>query len=239
MGRCFGITRNFHFCGRNGDWKFFCSEHRRQPLVWLFVFVFTVVAGIASIKSAWWSSQVDDKVIPVVDLSIGQPFASSTIITLKNSGAEPIVDVATNLRCFLLEKDNERPPALFFEGFPSLGNATSWWKIDKIDPGAVRTKDANESLAKCLHNMQSHAQSQATLRQSLGQAPFIFTDMILVVDIVYRREIDRKEYEMSGIARLMEEGKTGEPVLQPLPMSDFYRHLLETVTAPIYRVRSK
>ncbi len=230
MGRCFGITRNFHFCGRNGDWKFFCSEHRRQPLVWLFVFVFTVVAGIASIKSAWWSSQVDDKVIPVVDLSIGQPFASSTIITLKNSGAEPIVDVATNLRCFLLEKDNERPPALFFEGFPSLGNATSWWKIDKIDPGAVRTKDENESLAKCLHNMQSLAQSQAT---------FIFADMILAVDIVYRHEINRKEYEMSGIARLRKDSKTGKPFLWPLPMSDFYRHLLETVTAPIYRVRSK
>ncbi len=174
---------------------------------------------------------MDDKVIPVVDLSIGQPFdSSSTIITLKNSGTEPIVDVAANLRCFLLEKDNELRPRLFFEGFPSIGNATSWWKIDKIDPGAVRTKDSNESLARCLHNRQSLEQSQAT---------FIFSDMILAVDIVYRREIDRKEYEMSGIARLMKDSNTGKPFLRPLPMSDFYRHLLETVTAPNYRVRSK
>jgi len=234
VARCFGITRNLHFCGRTGDWSIFCSEHWLQPLVWL-VGLVTVLAGIATIKSVWWPSHVDDKVIPVVDLSIGQPFdSSSTIITLKNSGTEPIVDIAANLRCFLLEKDNERPPALFFEGFTSIGNATSWWKIDKIDPGAVRTKDANESLARCLHNMQSLAQSQATFRPT-----FIFADMILAVDIVYRHEIDRKEYEMSGIARLMKDSKTGEPFLWPLPMSDFYRHLLETVTAPNYRMGSK
>jgi hypothetical protein len=205
----------------------------------LFGIVFTVLAGIASIQSAWWSSHVEDKLIPVVDLSIGQPFASSTIITLKNSGTEPIVDVAASLRCFLLEKDKQRPPALFFTGFPSIGNATSWWNVEKINPGAVRTKDANKPLEMCLHNMQSLAQSQATFRQSLGQAPFVLADMIVAVDILYRREIDRKEYEMSGIARLMEEGKTGKPVLRPLPMSDFYRHVLETVTAPNYRVRSE
>lgn len=211
--------------------------------MWLFVFVFTVLAGIASMQSAWWPSQVEDslspdsrdnflksKVIPVVDLSIGQPFASSTIITLKNSGTEPVVDIAANLRCFLLEKDNELRPALFFEGFPSIGNATSWWTIDKIDPGALRTKDAKESLARCLHNRQSLEQSQAA---------FVFTDMILSVDIVYRREIDRIQYEMSGIAQLMKDSKTGEPFLWPLPMSDFYRHLLETVTAPNYRMGSK
>lgn len=207
------------------------------------MFVFTVLGGIASMQAAWWPSQVDDsvstdnhgtalktEVIPVVDLSIGQPFSSSTIISLKNSGTIPIVDVAANLRCFLLEKDSELPPALFFEGFPSIGNANSWWTIEKMEPGAVRTKDAKESLARCLHNRQSLEQSQAA---------FIPADMILAVDILYRRDIDRKEYEMSGIARLMKDSKTGEPFLRPLPMSDFYRHLLETVTAPTYRIGSK
>lgn len=241
MRRCFGVTRNLNLCGRIGDWRFFCSEHRRQPLVWLFGIVFTVLAGIASIQSAWWSSQVDYNVIPVVDLSIGQPFASSTIITLKNSGTVPIVDVAANIRCLLLEKDKKHRPTLFFTGFPSIGNTTSWWTIDKIEPGDVRTKDANEPLELCLRNMENFAQSQATFRQSLeqSQAPFIIDDTILAVDVVYRREIDRKEYEMSGIARLMKEGNTGKAVLRPLPMSDSYRDLLGTVTAPNYRVRSK
>jgi hypothetical protein len=52
--RCFGITRNLHRCGRSGDWRLFCPEHRRQPIAWLVFLVFTVVAGFSSIKSAWW-----------------------------------------------------------------------------------------------------------------------------------------------------------------------------------------
>lgn len=57
MGRCFGITRSLHRCSRKGDWKLFCSEHRRQPVVWLFVFVFTVLGGLASMQSAWWPTR--------------------------------------------------------------------------------------------------------------------------------------------------------------------------------------
>lgn len=243
MARCFGITRNLHRCSRIGDWKLFCSEHQRQPLAWLFVFVFTVLGGLASMQSAWWPSRVHDsertnirndalttEVSPMVDLSIGQPFASSTIITLKNSGVKPIIDVAVNLRCLLLEKDRTDRTVLFFEGFRSIGNANSWWTIDQIDPGAIRTKDAMESLARCLHNRKILEESRKA---------FIFTDMILAVDIVYRHEVDQKEYEMSGIAQLMKDNKTENPFLWPLPMSDFYRHILETFTAPNYRMGSK
>lgn len=179
-------------------------------------------------------SLLQTKVVPEVDLSLGQPFASSTMITLKNSGIKPIVDVAANLRCFLLEKSDDLHPTLFFEGFRSIGNANSWWTIDQIDPGAIHTKDAKESLVRCLHNRQSLEQSQAGVISRV-----IFTDMILAVDIVYRREIDRKQYEMSGIARLIKDSRTGEPYLWPLTVSDFHRHLLETVTAPNYGVGLK
>jgi hypothetical protein len=36
-------------CGRLGRWRLFCPEHRKQPIVWVFVLVFTVVSGTASI----------------------------------------------------------------------------------------------------------------------------------------------------------------------------------------------
>ena len=49
MRRCRGITRNLRSCGRRGDWRFFCADHRRQPIVWAFVFVFTVGGGLSSI----------------------------------------------------------------------------------------------------------------------------------------------------------------------------------------------
>ncbi len=38
-------------CSRRGDWRLFCKEHGKQPLLWLFVLVFTVVGGTASILS--------------------------------------------------------------------------------------------------------------------------------------------------------------------------------------------
>lgn len=54
--RCFGLTRNLDRCGRRGDWRLFCQEHKKQPFVWLFVLIFTVGAGIASILS-YFSAQ--------------------------------------------------------------------------------------------------------------------------------------------------------------------------------------
>lgn len=47
--RCCGLTKNLCRCGRIGNWRFFCDEHSRQPLVWLFVVIFTVAGGAASI----------------------------------------------------------------------------------------------------------------------------------------------------------------------------------------------
>lgn len=35
-----------------GEWKLFCEEHKRQPLVWVIFIVFTVIAGAASIYSS-------------------------------------------------------------------------------------------------------------------------------------------------------------------------------------------
>ena len=50
MQRCWGITRSLNRCGRLGEWLWFCNEHRRQPLVWVFVFVFTGLAGTFTIS---------------------------------------------------------------------------------------------------------------------------------------------------------------------------------------------
>jgi len=60
MRRCFGITRNLHRCGRMGDWRCFCYEHRWQPTIWLSFLLFTAVAGTASIYSAWWPKTQPD-----------------------------------------------------------------------------------------------------------------------------------------------------------------------------------
>jgi hypothetical protein len=55
MQQCFGLTRTLRRCGRRGSWRFFCDDHRRQPVAWIFFLVFTVIAGTASIYSAWFT----------------------------------------------------------------------------------------------------------------------------------------------------------------------------------------
>ena len=57
--RCWGRTRNLHRCGRVGGWRLFCDEHRRQPWVWFAFIVFTVIPGMAAIKSTWFSSNLE------------------------------------------------------------------------------------------------------------------------------------------------------------------------------------
>ena len=50
--RCLGVNRNLRRCNRSVEGHLFCSDHRRQPIVWIFVLIFTVIAGSASIYSA-------------------------------------------------------------------------------------------------------------------------------------------------------------------------------------------
>lgn len=57
MGQCFGI-KNLRRCERQAGKKRFCQAHRRQPIYWIFVFIFTIVAGSASIYSALKSDEV-------------------------------------------------------------------------------------------------------------------------------------------------------------------------------------
>jgi hypothetical protein len=54
LQRCWGLNRNLRRCCRQGDWKFLCDDHHNQPLVAIFIIVFTVLAGVASIQSAWF-----------------------------------------------------------------------------------------------------------------------------------------------------------------------------------------
>lgn len=51
-----GITRNLHRCSRKGEWRFFCNDHKKQPLIWLSFILFTALGGAASIYSVLFSS---------------------------------------------------------------------------------------------------------------------------------------------------------------------------------------
>src|SRR5947209_8655248 len=51
MKRCCGITKNLRRCQRLGEWKLFRDDHKRQPFVWIFILIFTVISGAIGIYS--------------------------------------------------------------------------------------------------------------------------------------------------------------------------------------------
>ena len=58
MSKCLGITGSFKTgsikrCKKQVGDKFFCRHHKRQPIYWIFVLIFVVLAGGASIYSAF------------------------------------------------------------------------------------------------------------------------------------------------------------------------------------------
>jgi len=170
--------------------------------------------------------QYQPGVDPVLDLAIGEPFGDHTLITVRNSGVVPIINFAANLRCFFLRERNDLSPVLFFEGFPSIGNKNSWWTVAILDSGTTHTKSAREALVRCLHNAEVESGARLTI-----------VELLVSIDLVYERRADKSRYMLSGLARLTKD-QDGGPFLWPLPMTDFHRRLLKTVTPPSYRTTS-
>lgn len=52
--RCWGRLANLHRCGRKGDWRFFCEDHERQWIIFIFFLIFTVGGGTASIYAVFF-----------------------------------------------------------------------------------------------------------------------------------------------------------------------------------------
>jgi hypothetical protein len=115
-----------------------------------------------------------------------------------------------------------------FDGISSIDNENSWWAIGSIQQGDRVTKDAIDSLKLFLQNKKPN-------EQILNKSSKII-EMIVAIDIVYHRPADHKRYEWSGIAQLFEDARTGDPFLVPIATTPFYRNLLRTITAPIYRM---
>jgi hypothetical protein len=63
--RCWGLTRDLRFCQRLGEWRFFCGDHRRQPMTWLSFLVLSV--GTAAV-TYWPLLRKDEVWVRVTDV---------------------------------------------------------------------------------------------------------------------------------------------------------------------------
>lgn len=68
--RCHGRNKNLSRCARYGEWRYFCADHTKQPLVALYVFVFTILTGGVTFLSELREQGIIDTVTPVdIDVS--------------------------------------------------------------------------------------------------------------------------------------------------------------------------
>lgn len=78
-----------------GEWKLFCREHRRQPLVWVTFIIFTVIAGTASIYSALQPTRTEIRHLPGLSPPNAENGPSSQVTSpqtsAKTSIPEPVI----------------------------------------------------------------------------------------------------------------------------------------------------
>lgn len=105
LRQCHGLTRNLNWCQRTGDWRWFCPEHRKQPIVWATFLVFTIVAGIASIRSGFFTSTEHPAPTAVQTINDGQAAitdnAEATIlsmVTTSGTNGNPLVRIEMAIR---------------------------------------------------------------------------------------------------------------------------------------------
>ena len=63
--QCLGRNRNLQRCGRLLDRGRFCRDHVWQPLVLLFILIFTVIPGTLAIKSHFWPHTSEEARAPL------------------------------------------------------------------------------------------------------------------------------------------------------------------------------
>jgi hypothetical protein len=167
---------------------------------------------------------------PSLESGLEQPLLPSTTFLVRNTGVEPIENVVVNIRCVLYRHENDPHPTVVFAGIP--GDSTrAWWRIGTLSPGQMEKKDSVEAQSMCLMNKESteaFERSKMMSRDEPTTAPPIGYGSIVVFDITYQRQIDRKQYEVHRPFWLRKDGKTGKPGLSaPIVSSDFNRFFQE------------
>lgn len=140
MRRCWGRNRNFRRCGRRGNWKCFCDDHRLQPIAAVVFLVFTIVAGVASIQSAWfpefWSKRKPTSYRASFGstlLSQSREEAGGIWICADHGSGQAMTPV--NFATFLtIENLHEHPTQVTSLTVDIRGDRGPWVRLLRLDP---------------------------------------------------------------------------------------------------------
>jgi hypothetical protein len=201
------------------------------------------LATLVLVGVTWYYARLTNRLVqlqiePSVEAGLNEPFVGSTVFALRNTGAEPVENAIVNIRCFLFRGPNDQQPAVVFTGLPS-DEKRSWWKVRILRSGEVVTKDSVESLTGCLVNKANMEKFEREKVEQQTKSPNVqpFTlGSIVVFDVSYQRQVDRKRYRVSRPAWLYKDGKTGQPILSiPVISSEFKPLFDELISGRVNR----
>lgn len=133
--RCWGRTQTLRRCGRYGQWRLFCADHRWQWVVALSFALFTVGGAIASYYSAF-SPPTESQQITRTEESIKANQRLLIELSSKIRNLNLVLDLSENLRAkdFLGEAFLVRIRSLDlpkYTNFESLFEVAESWKADR------------------------------------------------------------------------------------------------------------
>ena len=159
MKQCWGLKRNLTRCQRTGDWRLFCDEHKRQPLVGLFILLFTVIAGSASIYSCAFrpesARQAQEKEQREREAEATQ--MARIIAATVTSDLQISIPVAQGMRARIIERKSVIDPSLFASLYSPSVNLPGAGETAILHPDVIGALDSyRRLLSECNKHRQTY-----------------------------------------------------------------------------------
>ena len=159
---------------------------------------------------------------PNLRISLPGTFDERQEVVIHNGGSDPVVNVAIYPRHFIFGDPNE--PPIMSQGRPQEtpgGGRNAWWFICRLAPNETQKKSLAKEIAiysRNLEAMKSHT--------GAGKEP----TCLFLLDVDFQREIDRRDYQITKVAHLLEvqtNGKKHHVLMEPLYQFSSLRQAIE------------
>jgi hypothetical protein len=140
LRRCWGRNRNFRRCGRRATGNVFCDDHRLQPIGAVVFLVFTIVAGAASIQSAWFPQFWSKRKPATYRASFGSTLLSQSraeaggIWICADHGSGQAMTPVNFATFITIENLHEHPTQVTSLAVDIRGDRGPWVRLLRLDP---------------------------------------------------------------------------------------------------------
>ena len=152
---------------------------------------------------------------PNVQVGIPDMLDKGQEVVVKNAGSDPVINIAIYPRHFVFG-DPKKPP-IMSHGRPNEkleDNRNAWWFIRRLEP--------DETLKKSLvEKLKTYWQNHESMKRYAGNETE--PSSLFLLDVDFEREIDRKAYQITKVAQLLQvEDTNGDKSLMLMePMYQF------------------